>query len=302
MRTTVQIVVIFFVLLSFGFAKYRYEDRLSRDMVSLKLIQPPLREGTSLQLGQTGAAVALGGLRSLVAAIWNFRAFLHFEELDWIKVEETYEIITTLQPQTIYYWDTGAWQLHTNASSYYKEKEDLSPFRQRSMQKRYIEKGSSFLELGVIENPDNWKLHRELSRVWTDFHKLPDIERAMKHFDDTLNCKNLPEFRRAQIQRFKYYAMTRLKSLEKEAYSYGYDLFKESADNHLPKLSCTLFALQNSLNIAQNKRIPDSELFPNSQKQLEWLKSYITSEKIGYPMDGVRLKIKQLETRELFKY
>ena len=168
MRTTVQIVVIFFVLLSFGFAKYRYEDKLSRDMVSLKLIQPPLREGTSLQLGQTGAAVALGGLRSLVAAIWNFRAFLHFEKLDWIKVEETYEIITTLQPQTTYYWDTGAWQLHTNASSYYKEKEDLSPLRQRSMQKRYLEKGSSFLELGIIENPDNWKLHRELSRVWTD--------------------------------------------------------------------------------------------------------------------------------------
>ena len=36
------------------------------------------------------------------------------------------------------------------------------------MRKRYIEKGSSFLQLGIIENPDNWKLHRELSRVWTD--------------------------------------------------------------------------------------------------------------------------------------
>ena len=301
MRTTVQIVVIFFVLLSFGFAKYRYEDKLSRDMVSLKLIQPPLREGTSLQLGQTGAAVALGGLRSLVAAIWNFRAFLHFEELDWIKVEEAYEIITTLQPQTTYYWDTGAWQLHTNASSYFREKEDLSPLRQRSMRKRYIEKGSSFLQLGVIENPDNWKLHQELSRVWTDFHKLPDIERSMKHFDDALNCESMPEFRRPQIQRFKYYAMTRLKSLQKEAYSYGYDLFKESDDNHLPKLSCTLFALQNSLNIAENERIPDSELFPNSQKQLVWLKSYIKGEKMGYPMDGVSLKIQQLKTSELFK-
>ncbi len=302
MRTTIQIVVIFFVLLSFGFAKYRYEDKLSRDMVSLKLIQPPLREGTSLQLGQTGAAVALGGLRSLVAAIWNFRAFLHFEKLDWIKVEETYEIITTLQPQTTYYWDTGAWQLHTNASSYYKEKEDLSPLRRRSMQKRYLEKGSSFLELGLIENPDNWKLHRELSRVWSEFHKLPDIERAMKHFDDTLKCDSLPEFKRPHIQRFKYYAMTRLQSLQQEAYRYGYDLFKESPDNHLPKLSCTLFALQNSLDIPQNERIPDSELFPSSQRQLEWLKNYIIHEKQGYPMDGVRLKIQQLGTSELFKY
>jgi len=108
MRTIAQIIVIFVVLLGFGFAKYRYEDRLSRDMVNSKLIQPPLREGTSLQLGQTGAAVALGGLRSLVASIWNFRAFLYFEELNWIKVEEAYEIATTLQPQTTYYWETGA--------------------------------------------------------------------------------------------------------------------------------------------------------------------------------------------------
>ena len=124
----------------------------------------------------------------------------------------------------------------------------------------------------------------------------------MKHFDGALNCQSLPEYKRPHIQRFKYYAMTRLKSLEKEAYIYGYDLFKESADNHLPKLSCTLFALQNSLNIAQNERIPDSELFPSNQKQLAWLKNYIIHEKQGYPMDGVRLKIQQLESSELFKF
>ena len=32
--------------------------------------------------------------------------------------------------------------------------------------------------------------------------------------------------------------MTRLQSLQQEAYRYGYDLFKESPDNHLPKLAC----------------------------------------------------------------
>lgn len=302
MRIIIQIVVIFMVLLTFGFAKYRYEDQLSRDMVELKLIQPPLKEGTSLQLGQTGAAVALGGLRSLVAAIWNFRAYLYFEKQNWIKVEEAFEVATTLQPQTTYYWDTGAWHLHTNASAYYNENTDLSPLRRKSMQKRYIEKGSAFLELGITQNPDNWKLHSALSRVWSDFHKMPDIERSLKHFDNTIKCESLPEFRRSQIKRFKYYAMTRLDSIQEEAYRYGYTLFKESNDHHLPKLSCTLFALQNAIGIPEEERIQDSELFPTSQKQLEWLKKYITHEKQGYPMDGVRLKIEQLERSELFKY
>jgi hypothetical protein len=301
MRTTVQIIVITIVLLGFGYAKYQYEDRLSRDMVSQKLIQPPLREGTSLQLGQTGSAVALGGLRSLVAAIWNFRAFLHFEELNWIKVEEAYEVATTLQPQTTYYWETGAWHLHTNASSHYREKTDLSPFRRKSMQRRYIEKGSAFLELGVLQDPDNWKLHSNLSRIWSDHHKLPDIERALKHFDNTLNCESLPEFKRAQIRRFKYYAMTRMDAMREDAYRYGYSLFQESTDNHLPRLCCSLFALQNALDIPVNQRIPENKLFPDAESQLKWLKHYVDQESIGYPMTGVASKIQKLETKSLFK-
>ena len=129
MRIIFQLIVILGVLIAFGAAKLRFEHQLGKDMVEQKLLQPPLKEGTSLKLGQTSAAVALGGLRSLVAAIWNFRAYLHFEELDWIKVEESYETITALQPQTTHYWDTGAWHLHTNAAAHYNEKMDLPPFR-----------------------------------------------------------------------------------------------------------------------------------------------------------------------------
>ena len=85
MRTFIQIVVILCTLLVFGAAKLRFEDKLNQDLVAQRRSQPRLTEGTSLQLGQTGAAVALGGLRSLIAAVWNLRAFLHFENLDWIK-------------------------------------------------------------------------------------------------------------------------------------------------------------------------------------------------------------------------
>ena len=69
MRIVFQIVVILCVLIGFGAAKLSYEDQLNKDMVENQLIQPSLKQGTNLQLGQTGAAVALGGLRSLVAAM-----------------------------------------------------------------------------------------------------------------------------------------------------------------------------------------------------------------------------------------
>lgn len=297
MRIFLQIIVILAVLISFGAAKLRFEDKLGQDMVEQQLIQPPLKDGTNLQLGQTGAAVALGGLRSLVASIWNLRAFLHFENLDWFKLEQSYEVITTLQPQTTHYWDTGAWHLHTNASVYFKENKDLSPFRRSAMRKKYINKGSAFLEDGIRQNPDNWKLHNSLARLWSDYHKLPDLERALKHYEDTLACESLPSYKRNQLRRFTFYTMTRVEDRERDAYKLGLSLYNESDRNHTPNLVCCLFALQNAIDLPEADRIPDSKLFPNEKTELAWLKNYFAHRGHDYPMDGVRAKISELELK-----
>jgi hypothetical protein len=294
-RILFQIVVIICVLLGFGAAKLRFENRLSQDMVEQRLIQPPLKEGTNLRLGQTGAAVALGGLRSLVASIWNLRAFLHFENLDWLKLEQSYEVITTLQPQTTHYWDTGAWHLHTNASVYYKENKELSPIRRSAMQQKYISKGSAFLTEGVRQNPDNWRLHLALARLWNDRHKLPDPPRALGHYEDALACGSLPDYKRSQLRRFAFYVMTRVQGREQDAHALGLALFNESPGNHTPNLVSCLFALQNALDIPEADRLTDSQLFPNQRTQLQWLKNFWAHRIQDYPMDGVLRKINELE-------
>lgn len=297
MRSVFQIIVILLILLGFGAAKLRFEDQLSQDMVKARLIQPPLKEGTSLRLGQTSAAVALGGLRSLVASIWNLRAFLHFENLDWLKLEQSYEVITTLQPQTFHYWDTGAWHLHTNASVFYKENKDLSPIRRSAMRIQYIKKGSAFLEEGTRQNPDNWKLHLALARIWSDKHKAPDLPRALNHYEDTLACDTIPDYKRKQLERFTFYTMTRVQSRESDALALGRRLFNQSSRNHTPNLVSCLFALQNSLKIPVADRIPDLKLFPNEKIELNWLKNYFKHRDLDYPMAGVRSKINMLEQK-----
>ncbi|NNJ86735.1 MAG: hypothetical protein HKP20_06150 [Akkermansiaceae bacterium] len=247
------------------------------------------------ELGQVAAAAVLGGMRSPIASIENLRAFVHFENLDWPKLEKSYQIITALQPHTTHYWDTGAWHLHTNASVYYKENKDLSPFRRSAMRKKYIDKGSAFLEEGVRQNPDNWRLHIALARLWSDSHKLPDMARAVKHYEDTLTCGTLPTYKREQVGRFTFYAMTRTPGREQNAYQLGLALFKNSERNHTPNLVCCLFALQNLLEIPDDRRIPDADLFPNEKLELMWLKNYFDHRGQEYPMDGVRQKIVELE-------
>ncbi len=295
MRIFSQITVILAVLITFGAAKLRFEQQLEKDMVEQRLIQPALKEGTNLKLGQTSAAVALGGLRSLVAAVWNFRAFIHFEDLNWIKVEESYETITALQPQTTHYWDTGAWHLHTNAAVYYNEKEDLPPFRRKSMRQLYHDKGATFLEEGSRQNPDNWRLHLSLARLWSDRYKMPDYQRSVEHYQDTLACSALPEFKRRQLERFTFYNLSMIPERYPEALAMGTALFKKTNHNHLPNLVCTIFALQNELNTPLLTKIPEKELFPNKRLQQKWLKNYWRGKLDGLPVTGVKEKIYSLE-------
>ena len=295
MRTAIQIIVICCTLLAFGAAKLHFEDQLSQDMIAQRLIQPPIKEITKRQLGQTGSAAALGGLRAPMASIWNLRAFLHFENLDWIKLEQAYDVITTLQPQTSHYWETGAWHLHTNASVHYKEDPDLSPFRRRALQKEYIEKGSDFLEEGIKQNPDNWKLHNALAKIWSDHYKLPDLERSVRHYNDSLACDSLPDFRRTMFERFRFYTMTRIPSHYDKALKEGVRLYNASEQNRTPSLVNDIFALQNALNVKTQDRIPDDQLYPSKKVQLQWLQSHWNRRNQDFPMSGVKSKIVSLQ-------
>jgi len=299
-RISIQVLVILAVLLTFGAAKLSFEDQLAHDMVEDKLIQPPLAKGISLELGQTGAAVALGGLRSLVAAAWNLRAFVYFENLEWLKLEQSYKTITSLQPQTTHYWETGAWHLHTNASISYKENNELPPFRRKSLRKLYITKGSKLLEEGVQQNPDNWRLHLAIARVWNDRHKLPDYAKSIRHYHEALACHSLPDYKRSQVERFTFYTMCNIPEQRAEALAMGTSLFHQSEQNHLPSIVCSIFALQNELNTPILARIPDSQLFPNETLQLKWLKNHLRRQLIGTPTAGVQEKINQLEQTPSF--
>ncbi|MCP5535955.1 MAG: hypothetical protein H7A51_06930 [Akkermansiaceae bacterium] len=294
MKTLAQLVVVIFVLAGFGLLKVDYEEQIHQELLAEDLIQPPMKNLDKRELGQVSAAAVLGGMRSPIASIENLRAFVHFENLDWAKVETSYQIITALQPQTTHYWDTGAWHLHTNASVYYKENKDLSPFKQSAMRRRYIDKGSAFLEEGVRQNPDNWQLHNALARLWSDYHKLPDLKRALKHYEDTLACKSLPDYKRTQLMRFTFYTMTRVKGREKDAYTMGRELFDASDRNHTPNLVCCLFVLQNLLAVPETERIPETALFPDEKTQYAWLQNYFDHRSQDYPMDGVRAKILEL--------
>ena len=128
----------------------------------------PLEIATRDRIGQTSSAVALGGLRTLVATFLNLRAFTYFTEQRWDDVADTYDTIVDLAPHTRYYWETGSWHLAYNAASYYLNDSELPPLRRREAWRASILRGRAFLERGIRNNPDDWSLLANLGMLLSD--------------------------------------------------------------------------------------------------------------------------------------
>jgi hypothetical protein len=118
--------IVAIALLVFGGLRLPFEARLSGELRAAGLFPPPLEIGTRDKIGQTSSAVALGGLRTLVATFFNLRAFTFFTEQRWADVGDTFETIVDLAPRTRYYWETGSWHQSYNAASYYMNDSKLA--------------------------------------------------------------------------------------------------------------------------------------------------------------------------------
>jgi hypothetical protein len=117
----------------------------------------------------------------------------------------------------------------------------------------------------------------------------------VRYYDDTLACDTIPDYRRAMLERFRFYTMTRIPERRREALKLGIQLYHASTRTRTPSLVNYIFALQNGLHIPKANRIPDTELYPNKKIQLRWLKNLWNRRNQDYPVDGVRTKIRELE-------
>ena len=179
-RWTRPLIVLAAALLA-GAVRLPLEAALTGELRAAGLLAAPLPIATRDKIGQTSAAVALGGLRTLVATFLNLRAYTFFTETRWDDVAGTFDTIVELAPQTIYYWQTGAWHQAYNASSYYLNDSNLPPLRRDAAWRASVHKGRAFLERGIRNNPGDPKLNAYLGYLLTDHYK----SRAFRDTDAT---------------------------------------------------------------------------------------------------------------------
>src|ERR1043166_7869558 len=65
-------------------------------------------------LGQKAAIALLAGFRGIVADFMWIRAHGYWEKKQWLQQFRDMEVVTTLQPQSVLFWDEGAWHMAWN--------------------------------------------------------------------------------------------------------------------------------------------------------------------------------------------
>ncbi len=288
-------------LLAAGALRLPVEAALSRELRAAGLIAEPLGLGTRERIGQTSVAVALGGLRTLVATFVHLQAFTAFTETDWAEVEKLNDTTVDLAPRTPYYWIWGFYNLGTDAASYYQHDETLPPLRAAALRRSYIRKGREFIERGIRNLPDDPNLPRYLGALLADSSKnraFGDPARAYSDAADAYALAAAHEDALPYVRRAQFLALARAPERHQEALELGRTIYREGKGAPPVPLGA-LFALEMRADPERDPLELALELYDGPEDAYRRLAIYWEATDEAFPMDGVADALAALELRLL---
>jgi len=283
------------ILLGSGALRLLWEPALTQRYQNEGLLSPPLDVGVREKVSQATYAVVLGGLRTLASTIVYLGAYDKFATQRWADLERIFETTVTISPNSRYYWDLGAWHMAKNAASYYQSESKLNPIRARAERLRWYEKGRSFLERGVRNNPRDGQLHLSLAQLYEDPFLFPDDKLACAEYEKAIALGvDSDSVKRAYLR-----ALFRSGSDPHKAHAMLNELLAVR-ENRLPTLLCLKYVTL--WEERQKFGAPDPlklcvEVFDTEDRAFRMLGPYYTSVRDRWPQDGVELTLRILEQR-----
>ncbi|MBI5685835.1 MAG: hypothetical protein HZC54_12245 [Verrucomicrobia bacterium] len=261
-------VLIPLVLLAAALVKMPFEASMAADRPHTAGVGLNLK--TREMIGQGMSLALLGGFRALVADFLWISAHAAWEQNRWFTMRQHFEVVTTLQPRAILFWDMASWHLAWNAShaALHDPNEPRLAVRLRD-QRHWMRAGRELLERGIANNPNNAFLHEKLA--WMLHDKFQDLCGAA---DAALKAVQLcQDWRRGYLQRLAGYwledcARNVAPSRLRETYDYWRQLWlreyagkpREHWDTIDRNVSRRIMKLEEELSIPDLQR-----LFPKPQ-------------------------------------
>ncbi len=244
------------LLLAFGAAKLLPEAALTREQLAAGLRKGQLDLEMRQQVGQLAFVAALSGFRAIVADGFWIHAQTAWERVDWARMKLDFDIVTSLQPRCVLFWEMSAWHMSHNASVAALENraQPRAALRVRAA-REFIATGEKYLLDGIANNPGNARLYDMLGMLYRD--KMEDHCKASWAYFQAAALPTAPMY----VHRFAAYELAQCPGHEREAYEILRALYLKSEDEHLPTLLKWLDRLQQKLSIPPAERVynPDPE-------------------------------------------
>ncbi len=191
------------LLLGAGLALLPVENSVRAQRMRLKYggarVTFELREA----IGQNLAIALLAGLRGVVADFLWLQSQGFWEKQEWLRQYRDMEIAVTLQPQSVLFWDLGAWHMGWNIA--YGALSDLQNRTRAEGIKRereWHEKAREFLQRGIENVPNRYDLYFYMG--WLYYEKLskncdmPPCQeaycQAAEYFKKAASFSDAPEY------------------------------------------------------------------------------------------------------------
>jgi tetratricopeptide (TPR) repeat protein len=248
-----RVVPILIIVLAFGAVRLPIEHKLHVQDRQLHFHGAELDLSLREQIGQLGFAAALSGFRSIVADILFIQAHVAWERTEWSRVRLLFMQATTLQPRSVLFWDMAAWHMAWNASvAAMNDRDEPRLSRRLKKQQEYFAIGKDFLERGIRHNPDKPQLYEALARLYQQ--KFNNHERAAALYAKAAALPGAPSY----DKRFAAYELSYCEGREREAYAKLRQLYDMGEKERLPTLLRRLKFLEDKIDIAQDRRIPEA--------------------------------------------
>lgn len=284
-----NLVVVFLTLALVGFLKRPFDDRVAEDLRERELLSEPLKVDTWQDMGQTGLAVSLGGLRSLIACLMNLSAIDYWSEQEWYELERTYETIVNLQPKTGFYWETAGWHFYSNAYADYEFKPEIPDGRRRKIQQEFYKKGIHFLARGLEKLPDDPRMWQAYAEAHDQFWRPRDLKVAAESYKHSFELSG-----RFYTLRRYLYATCRIPGREQECWDAIREVWQYKHNRQFRATRHIYFAMQNWANPPRWEWLGYRELYGNEFNAAISLPDHWFRQHEGYPVYGVADALNEL--------
>lgn len=150
------------------------QERIQEERVQLKYGGMHVDRAMRDVIGQGMAIGLLAGFRGVVADFIWIQSHSRWEKKEWMQQYNDMQVATMLQPQSVLFWDVGAWCMAWNIG--YAERVDTNNYTLAQGIKRELvwhERARQFLLRGLENIPNRYELYFKLGWLYDQKFKDP---------------------------------------------------------------------------------------------------------------------------------